>query len=247
MSKFKLDFTEHTEVGHRPKNEDYCASYTEGDWGIFIVADGLGGYPGGELASQYFCQALVEYAALQKESLKLKPEQAMQQLIIDAANNSSKKLNGEQLSEASTTCAIAWVDPNKIVTAHIGDSRVILLDKQKVLWRSKDHSRVQELVDQGVISERDMGLHPEQWELYRSITPKQTPKPDVFVHPPLKTGQLLLLCTDGFWSMTTPAAMLSLAKCRKLNETVVKLAEKAVKKADQDSDNVTAIAARLAK
>ena len=239
-----LEYTSYTEIGARPNNEDYCTSHLADDWGIFVVADGVGGYPGGEFAAQYFCQIIVELAATRVTELAHRSQQAMQQLITDAANGMSTKLNHEGFPDAATTCALVWLNETKVVTAHIGDSRIYFLDRERVYWRSKDHSRVQELVDEGIISETEMGTHPEQWELYRSISAKQTPQADVFIHTPLESGQLLLLCSDGFWQITPPSSMLSLCLAHDFDAELIKLTQHAVRKAGSKCDNVTALAIR---
>lgn len=237
-------FAELTNIGHRANNQDYACHLIDKQGVLLVVADGLGGHQGGELASRLFCEAFKYLASLELYSLRLHPEVTLQALIEAASSKMSKALIEEHEGiDAHTTCAIAWLSlPDKILTtAHIGDSRIYRFDRSQVSWRSHDHSFVQFLVDTCEISEADMGSHPGQGALTRSISVNQPAKPTIEKHKqPLADGEALLLCTDGLWEMINNDEIVKLAVSYNPEKSLRNLVQTAIQRAAPKSDNVTA-------
>lgn len=237
-------FAECTDIGHRKINQDYSAHLSTAKGILLVVADGLGGHKGGELASSLFCEALIALAEKNINKLRKTPEDSLRDLAVTAAEAMYAEIiqNHPDL-DAHTTCVVCWVSlpENILTTLHVGDSRVYRFKQESIIWKSRDHSVVQMLVDTGQLKEEEMGTHPEQGALTRSIGVKKSIKPSVKTHEtPLQKGEGLLLCSDGLWEMISVKEMCSMAKQNKPQKRLEKLVVTAVKRAAPKSDNVTA-------
>lgn len=239
-----IEYTSKTHIGDRNINEDFSTVVIEDDWALFAVADGLGGHEGGELASKLFCQALSDLIKPEIDNFKESAKIAMRLLITSAAEVMSKQLIETNHDGAQTTCAVALLTKENLITAHVGDSRIYLFNSKKMLWRTKDHSMVQLLVDQGEIADEMMGQHPNQNLLLRSVSTYTKVMPEIRVCPALKQGELLLLCSDGFWEHITNDEMRMLVDTADLDDELEKLVALAVKRGHPKSDNVTVQAVR---
>jgi len=236
-------FTELSYVGHRDTNQDYAVHLFTPQGKLFIVADGLGGHQGGELASRYFCEAFLIFARQNLNKLKKQPEAALISLTEQAAKTMSEKIIQEHPGiKAHTTCAICWLSSdNKLSTLHIGDTRIYWISPNKLNWRSRDHSVIQMKLDRGEITEQQMGTHPDQGALTRSIGVGNKVNPSFKTHSQkLSKGDTLLLCTDGFWERISKNEIISLAKIKKPEKEMTVWIKTAIERAQPRSDNVTA-------
>lgn len=236
----KLEFYQLTSAGDRDINQDAMGRIIGEDFGLFIVADGLGGHHAGEKASRFFCQGILQSANIYLAGIKQTPVKSMTDLF-NSAIEEMKALFGNDPSafEAHTTCALLYVDSTLTIAAHCGDSRIYRMNANKILWRTKDHSRTQELLENGSITEREMGLHPEQNQLTRSVNILQSHPPEIHVYPPIKLGETFLLCTDGFWEHVKSAEFMDLAQPQSGKNELGKIARLSVLRARGRSDNVT--------
>ncbi|NPV86007.1 MAG: serine/threonine-protein phosphatase [Anaerolineae bacterium] len=197
----------------RDHNEDALFAMTsviaEGDrqlpFGIFIVADGMGGHQHGEVASGMATRALVEYlvarlypplmglrAVEQEESL----HEVIEMGIEEAQKNVLRKAPG-----GGTTLTVAVVIGNQVTLAHVGDSRAYFIEPDaKVELLTKDHSLVGRLVELGQITEEEAAVHPQRNVLYRALGQLEPIKPDINTHVFPDNGYLLL-CSDGLWGV----------------------------------------------
>lgn len=236
----KLQCYQLTSAGDRDVNQDAMGRVIQDDYSLFIVADGLGGHQSGEKASRYLCQGILQSANVFIPQIASDPIKAMTAWYCSGID-AMKKLFGDDSSaaEAHTTCALLYIDPDRTITAHCGDSRIYRMNANKILWRTKDHSKTQQLLDDGSITEREMGLHPEQNQLTRSVNILQTHLPDIHVYPAIKLGETFLLCTDGFWEHVKSAELLDLAQPDSGKSELGKIARLTVLRARGRSDNVT--------
>lgn len=194
-----------THPAGRLKNEDYSSHLIENTWSCFIVADGLGGHTKGEIASQFFCEAVLEKAPDYAEAIKASPESGIVS-FLEAAHQQMRHQISDKfgLIDTHTTFVLAWLTADFMVTAHVGDSRIYWLSPKEILWRSADHTLVQTLFEEGALTEEEMLSHPLQNRLLRSVSVLSLSEPEIVKHPPLAPEQRLLLCTDGFWTQILP-------------------------------------------
>ncbi len=236
----KIEFHQLTSAGDRSDNQDCMANYMGQDYALFIVADGLGGHYAGEKASQFFCRGMLTLLGKYQPLLKTNVGAVFSQWVNDAITVMGQLFaNDPDAAKAHTTCAVLYLDDKQVITAHCGDSRIYRINQKQVLWRTKDHSLTQKLMDEGKITEREMGLHPEQNQLTRSINILNLHKVDIGVYAPMEAGESFVLCSDGFWEYIKEAELLQLARTDSAKEELRKQAKLSVFRAAGNSDNVT--------
>ena len=239
--KTKIQFAEISDTGGRQENQDYSGHFLTDTGALFVVADGMGGHKGGALASRYFTEALLDHAKRALKGLAKKPEMTLAEIVLKAGREMRQQVHlAASGQDPRTTCAIAWLDDSGVVSAHLGDTRVYGLTKDKVLWQTRDHSIVQLLLEQGEVSDDEVARHPDQNRLYKSIGGDKDPDPTIKRHPTLAPGQGLLLCSDGFWEYVETPEMCALVTANDINTALRTLVSLAVRRAGNDSDNVTA-------
>lgn len=236
----ELEFYQLTAIGDREINQDCMAHRVCADYAVFVVADGLGGHHAGEKASQYFCRGLIEQAQLFQPRIGQQPDKVVREWMAAAVNRMRELFEGEpHASNAHTTCAVLYLDYDRVVSIHCGDSRIYRLNPTAVLWRTKDHSLTQQLFDEGKISDWEMGVHPEQNQLTRSINVLTPPNVDIQVFPAMQSGETFILCSDGFWESIKEQEFLRLSQRDSGKEELKKVAKMAILRAQGKSDNCT--------
>ena len=236
----QINFYQLTTIGDRAENQDYMLNKITKDYALFIVADGLGGHQGGEMAARFFCQSFVRLADKFGSIIKQAPERTMLMWFNAAVKLMAEEFEGHPAAEgAYTTCAILIITESSTISVHCGDSRIYRLNKDDIEWRTKDHSIPQKLFDEGELAEHKMGTHPEQNQLTRSINIANKFAPDIQVSPAVVPGETFILCSDGFWEFTKEHEFVTLAgdKVEKLD--LLKQAKMAKFRANGKSDNIT--------
>jgi PPM family protein phosphatase len=173
----------------------------ERDGALFMVADGMGGHTRGEAASRAVLTVFRERS----------DEMACAEDILKITSLAKDKLDAMARADTTarglgTTVAGIFLRGAKAIIFNCGDSRVYRLDGPHLRRISKDHSLVQELVDRGMLAERDMRVHPQKNIITSAITGDlEDDAPAVFLRDLDISGlQIFLLCTDGLWeSMDT--------------------------------------------
>jgi len=214
------------------------------EYALFVVADGLGGHDAGEKASKYFCQGIFKVAAKYQVLLQKCPPDRLKDVFqawVNAAIEEMKVFfaGAAEGENSHTTCVILYLDKNMTVTAHCGDSRIYRLNEKQVLWRTKDHSIIQDHFNDGSISEREMGLHPEQNQLLRTINIQKRHQVEVNVYPAVKRGETFVLCTDGFWEFIKENDLLQLSDLNSGRNELRKVAKMMRLRAHGKGDNLT--------
>jgi serine/threonine protein phosphatase PrpC len=164
----------------------------------------------------------------------------MSEFILSAAATMREQIlrdHGE--IQAQTTFALAWMDDNQLITAHVGDSRIYRMDSTRVIWRTPDHTPVQELFEQGEITEENFAEHPLQNRLLRAVNIFETPEADIYIHERLNDQETLLLCTDGFWAYLKPAEVLDVAKSHDIKKIIDENIIKILTKYGEQADNIS--------
>lgn len=235
-----LEIYQLTAVGDRELNQDCMAHRVCADYAVFVVADGLGGHHGGEKASRFFCRGLLLLAGVYQPDIRTQGQSAVK-AWVKAAVEKMRELFGDDpaVNHAHTTCAILYLDETQVITAHCGDSRIYRLNPKEVLWRTRDHSVIQELFDQGLIGERDMGIHPEQNRLTRSINALIEPEIEIQTFTSMQSGETFILCSDGFWESIKEQELLLLAQPESGKPELRKIAQMMILRSGGMSDNVT--------
>src|SRR5690606_4005775 len=126
--------------------------------------------------------------------------------------------------------------------AHAGDSRLYWLRDARLLARTRDHSKVQNLIDLGQIDEAEGDTHPERNKVLNCLGSPFEPTVDLGGDVALKPGDTLMLCSDGVWSALTESALVAQLSADTVLESVPRLVRAAVGEAGAMADNATALA-----
>ncbi len=206
----KFQFAEITDTGKvREHNED--AIGTDGDSAMMVLADGMGGYNAGEVASGIAVQTISELAAegaVREDRNEVDPTTGlMRQTIVlrDAVARSNKIIFQTAQSQThcegmGTTLVAAMFYDNKISLAHVGDSRAYRLRDEKFEQLTMDHSLLQELVDRGFYSEEEAQRSTNRNYVTRALGVEPTVDVEVQEYDVLP-GDIYLLCSDGLSDM----------------------------------------------
>lgn len=236
----ELTYYQLTALGDRAINQDYMASNVQENYALFVVADGLGGHHAGEKASRFFCHGLLKLADRYVEQLADNPIEVMS-LWIDHTIDTMKALFADDpnAQSAHTTCAVLYLDSQRAITAHCGDSRIYRLNTERILWRTLDHSIPQQLFNEGKISDAELAGHPDQNQLTRSINVQKFHQAEVQILQPIKQGETFIICSDGFWGNVKTEELISLAQPESGKSELNKLARLLVLRGQGYSDNLT--------
>ena len=210
MKQVELHYGATTDVGLvREVNEDsYLASPP-----VFVVADGMGGHDGGDVASAIVVE---EFARLADDGYDPRRGREAVESTLDACQQRISDYGAEQIElghasgyAGTTVVAAVLVDDDegtKWLLCNLGDSRIYRLHGDGLEQVSVDHSVVQELVDAGTITSDDAAHHPERHVITRALGGPDPAEPDYFVLP-LGAVERLLLCSDGVSGMIPDAAI----------------------------------------
>ena len=173
----------------RQRNEDRF--YAQGP--LLIVADGMGGYTGGEYASTMVVDTI---AKVVNEATEMSTE-VLENAILQANRMVYEKSQSyKELEGMGTTAVVAYVQEDILYWAHVGDSRLYIYGSEGLLRMTKDHSMVQQLVEAGTITEEEVIHHPKRNMLTRAIGVYETVEVDTGVVE-VHQNDRILLCSDG--------------------------------------------------
>lgn len=173
--------------------------------GLFIVADGMGGHQGGEVASRLAVRTVVHQVLSQLvlPALDDGMTEALQPLMVSAVQAANEVIweAAQTLgTDMGTTCTAALLVGHSLYIAHVGDSRAYLLEPGGLRLLTVDHSTVGRLIQVGQLDPSEAREHPLRNQLYRTIG--QQPQVQVdFVYQPVGQSSHLLLCSDGLWGL----------------------------------------------
>lgn len=233
-------------LGNREVNQDRLTVIENPHGAVLVLGDGLGGKPGGDLAAQTLIDSITEELALNPLPAE-HPEKFLHELIRRAHH--AILMAGQEheppLSPGSTV-VVCLVQNLKVWWAHVGDSRFYLFRKGLPLYRTQDHSYVEQLYREGRITLRKTHDHPMRNYVTQCI--------GLFPHEPeiaiskgidLKEDDILLLCSDGFWEPLDDAQIGAMIEKGQLNNALNTLSERAETTNYPHSDNTTAVALRV--
>jgi PPM family protein phosphatase len=227
--------------GGREKNEDRMGYCHTRDAGLFALADGMGGHPEGEVASQLALQTL---AALFQRDAKPKlndPTRFLNEAIIAGHHQLLRYATQKSLLDTPRTTIVACLlQGNAAYWAHCGDSRLYLVRAGKLVARTRDHSysELQETLSQIVA----MGERFNRNVLFTCLGSPGKPVVDTVGPLMLQSGDRILLCSDGLWGNVSDAAVTDQLASHPISDAVPELVEMALRTGGPKCDNVTVLA-----
>ena len=239
----KFSLAKASRIGARKINQDRLGHWQSKEALLLAVADGLGGHARGEVAAQVSIDILG--AAFQREATpRLADPDAFLERSLGAGHAAILR-EGQRLGlpETPRTVLVACVvQDGYVYWNHIGDARLYLFRNGRIVSRTRDHTVVQSLVDTGRIREEAVSSHPERNRLLQALGGYQSPRPEPAASARLEKGDVLLLCSDGFWGPLTQRQMLHALMARPLTEAIPELVALAEVRAGPQCDNVTVLA-----
>ena len=229
----------------REINEDYFyISYPDDEIQLFILADGMGGYNGGEVASKLAVTSAKNYILSNFEK-----NNSDKDTILDLVKNSSQYANmvvyekakeNPELSKMGTTLDICLIYQSKAFISHIGDSRIYRIRKDFMRKLTNDHSYVQQLIDEGKITKEESLKHPKKNMLMKALGCTPFIEPDAMIKGFIKED-VILMCSDGLTNMVSEERIKQIIKENPTDATKLLVQEA---NDNGGNDNITAIIIR---
>ena len=227
--------------GGRDKNEDrmgYC--YTR-DSGLFALADGMGGHPEGEVASQLALQTLSAHFQSEAKPRLDDPLRFLHDAIVAGHHQLLRYATERALMDTPRTTIVACLlQGNAAYWAHCGDSRLYLVRGDKLVARTRDHSysELQQTLSQVV----PMSDRVNRNVLFTCLGSPGKPVVDTAGPLLVQPGDRVMLCSDGLWGSVSDPIITDILANNAISDAVPELVERALRAAGEKSDNVTVLA-----
>jgi PPM family protein phosphatase len=243
----QFEFAKLSLPGDRAENQDRVTAMSNNGTALIAVVDGMGGHAEGAAASE---AAIACFAELFRQVGR--PLLDPQGFLIGALEMAHARLValGEAIAvdhRPRATCAICLVQDESAYCAHVGDSRIYHFRGSSIISRSRDHSHVELLLQEGVIKEGEMKSHPMRnfVECCLGGDP-QVPDMSIAARRRVRTGDVLMVCSDGLWTGVEDEQLLALSDASiALGTTLESVASAAVSNNAPHSDNTSAAAVRM--
>jgi PPM family protein phosphatase len=245
-----IDIASLTDVGRLRSNNEDSFLYWEPESAkefhlkgrLAIVADGMGGYEGGQEASRL---AVETVRAIYDRDFDGDPQQTLVAAFNAAhANIQRYATDHPEFQGMGTTCTAVSIVDRQLFFAHVGDSRLYLVRAKSVSRLTRDHSYVGRLVESGIVRSEDAESHPQRHILTAALGSGREVLPDVPEHPlTLEDGDSLVLCTDGLWSLVGEEELASAIRSGSPTESAAALINLALERGGPD--NVTVLVLRI--
>lgn len=242
-----VEYAKVSALGDRQDNQDRAAVVVAEDAAMLLVFDGMGGHSDGARAAETALKVVQDI--FMSARLPILDPQGFLYMALARAHDEVVDL-GEDVAvdfRPRATCAICLVQDGGSFWAHIGDSRIYLVRDGHVVSRSRDHSHVEVLIQEGAITEEEALDHPMR-NFVECCLGGDAPVPDMSITPKLDLmpGDVLLACSDGLWSGLSDDDMaeIGLPGDDNLAENLKTLSMKALNANSPYSDNTTGTALR---
>lgn len=241
----KYSLYQESRKGGRPANQDRVGhAYTPASI-CMVLADGMGGHARGEVAAQLLIDTVLGmFERLAKPQLD-----DITEFLLDSVYTAHETINEyaarHKLKDIPrTTSVVCVIQGGRAWWAHVGDSRLYHFSSEELVARTRDHSAVQHLVDDGLVAEDEINRHPDRNKLYNSVGGFILPNIELSPGVTLREGDVLLMASDGFWSEFQPDEMLATLRVYSLRQAVVQMLEHAEFRAGEHGDNLSVVALR---
>jgi PPM family protein phosphatase len=232
-----------SDIGGRKVNQDrmgYC--YTR-EALLLVLADGMGGHLRGEVAATIAMQTMSALFKQQAAPIVKNPARFLEDACMKAHAEILRYAAERDLPDTPrTTLAACLVQHDCAVWAHCGDSRLYWLRRGQVLARTRDHSHIEFLIERGQADPSERSTHPDRNKLYNCLGAGTPPKVEIARHGSLQPGDVLMLCSDGLWSMLPDSEIAHRFAAQSVASAVPDLIAMATAIAGPGSDNTTALA-----
>ncbi len=216
------------EMGGRGNNEDSIfpakGKANEKDR-LFLVCDGVGGQHKGEEASALLCREIPEYFN-RLESAIISETDALQSLKYAEHKMDEHVKSYPECKKMASTLTFLYFNNDNVYAMWVGDSRIYQIRNGEIIFKSKDHSLVNHLVELGEITEEEALHHPQKNMILKAVSPGVSVKPDIVELADVQTGDFFFMCTDGILENLTDDLLKQFCNekqsCNEIKEAVYK-------------------------
>lgn len=243
----QIEYAKVSALGDRTDNQDRAAIVVAEDAALMLVFDGMGGHSDGAKAAETGLRIVQD--AFMESSLPVFDPLGFLYGALAHAHDEVVKLGMDLAVDfrPRATCAICLIQESGSYWGHIGDSRIYQMRDGKLVTRSRDHSHVEVLIQEGAITEEEAQDHPMR-NFVECCIGGDAPVPDMSItaKQPLIPGDVLLACSDGLWSglSDTDMATIGVGPTDSLAENLKALSVRALHANAPYSDNTTGTALR---
>ncbi len=230
-------------IGGRKVNQDRLAYSYSKDVLLLVIADGMGGHARGEIAAEITVNTITHRFQQEARSTLRKPLE-----FLNAAFNAAHRAilafadEHDMLECPRTTCVACVIQDGKAWWAHSGDSRLYILRKGKLAVTTLDHSRVQQLIDAGMITREAAETHPDRNKIYNCLGGVLLPEVTLSDEWVLEVGDNIVLSTDGFWTQIPAPQLAAKLQSENILALMPTLLVEAEKRAGSEADNLSVVA-----
>ena len=230
-------------VGKRRTNQDRVAySYTR-DALLLVLADGMGGHLYGEVAAQISVQFIAQSFQQEARPKVSDPVLFLSRVLSNAHHAILDYAFDKQLSDVPRTTIVACLVQEGVAHwAHAGDSRLYMIRKGKLAAQTRDHSRVQLMLDQGLLDAEAAAVHPGRNRIFSCLGGNHPPQIEFSRGVSLINGDVLAICSDGVWGPLTVETIVGTLADGRVMDAVPKLMNEAEALGGAQCDNLTLIA-----
>ncbi len=241
----KIEYAKVTALGDRQDNQDRAAVIVAEDAAIMLVFDGMGGHSDGAKAAEIGLNVIKDLFT--SASLPIFDPQGFLYMAMSSAHDEVVKIGVDLTVDfrPRATCAVCLIQESGSWWGHIGDSRIYQMREGQLMTRSRDHSHVEILIQEGAITEAEALDHPMR-NFVECCIGGDAPVPDMSItrKQPLAPGDVLLACSDGLWSGMTDEEIADMATrpANSLADNLKALSMKALSVNAPYADNTTGTA-----
>lgn len=230
-------------IGGRRNNQDRMGYSFTRDALLLLLADGMGGHIQGEIAATIALQTIGAMFQQHATPYVKKPERFLEESFFAAHREIHRYRAINNLLETPRTTIVAClIQHSSAYWAHCGDSRLYWMRNGDILARTRDHSRIETLIAQGKVDPSERGTHPERNKLFNCVGAPTMPLVELSRCASLQPGDVILLCSDGLWSVLPDAILARALHDNTVVRAVPDMLATAVSIGGKTGDNVTALA-----
>jgi len=232
-----------SKVGDRSGNEDRVGYSYSRDVLLMVIADGMGGHEGGEVAAEIAVTEITRRFQQEARNRVKKPFEFLVSAIQSAHRAIVAHAVERNLLECPrTTCVACVIQNGYAFWAHAGDSRLYVLRGGQLLAATQDHSKIQQMIEAGQITPEQAARHPDRNKIFSCLGGVVPPHIDIGREVKLEGGDTVMLSTDGFWAHIPANLVASMLTKQAVTSLMPGLLTEAHRRAKGESDNITVVA-----
>lgn len=239
----KFTIFQESRIGKRKANQDRNAYCYSREALLMVIADGMGGHLHGEIAAQIAVQFITQAFQRDARPSLSDPSYFLSRTLTNAHNAILDYAFDKQLPEAPRTTIVTCIVQDGFAHwAHAGDSRLYILRRGNIATRTRDHSRVQLMLDQGLLDAEGAAKHPGRNRVYSCLGGNHPPQVEFSKRFLLRDGDIVALCTDGLWGPLDDQTLTQGLADGKVMDAVPRLLDQAEARGGERCDNLSMIA-----